>query len=109
MIDDRLIGKKNDEGEEKVVFNFVKENNKKLENEMKSGNDTNFLPIEKFKDEFDDDAPPVILPYETIDVKYKKFINIRLYLTEIMFLQIINILIQYILCMTFMMIVYGDL
>jgi len=68
MIDEKIINKKLDEGDEKIGYNFIQENNKLIQNEMDGENDKYLLPQDKFYDQNQNLVNPVYLPFETIDV-----------------------------------------
>jgi len=74
LIDEKLKSKKIDiEAEDKNEYNFMNENKKEIDDEMK-GDDENFLPLDKFYDIDRKEVSSIFLPYETIDVII--FINI---------------------------------
>lgn len=69
MVDEKLINKKiENEADEKNGYNFMQENNKKIDSEMDGEFDKYFLPIDKFSDQDENEVKAVNLPYETIDV-----------------------------------------
>lgn len=68
MIDEKLINKKvENEADEKNGYDFIQENNREIANEMDGEFDKYFLPVDKFKDQPENELP-VNLPFETIDV-----------------------------------------
>ena len=69
MIDEKLINRKvENEADEKNGYDFMKENNKEIDNEIDGEFDKYSLPINKFFDQDGSELKAVVLPYETIDV-----------------------------------------
>jgi hypothetical protein len=92
MLDDQVLFKKNGEEGEKNAFNFLQEQNKELDEQIKNSSDAFFLPIDDFKDR--KTKQPVKtprLPYETIDVNY--FFNFSSFSIGIMYSRTNNIMI----------------
>ena len=81
LIDDKILSK-NEEGEEDIKKgNFLKEENRKMEEELNNDSKRFFLPVDEFKDRSGKLVAPVNLPYETIDVIH---LNIILYLLSLL-------------------------